>query len=128
MISKYHQSADPGETGEAYLSRLELLQYDMLYGDMEAYEGQSPYLPASMTMGSVPVTITDAAQEYHRLLVTGENFNEFSAILIDGQPVETAFIDETHIVARTTAPVTTFAVAQIAKDNTILYKTPEYEM
>ena len=128
VICKYHQSAAPDEAGEEYLSKLEVLQYDMLYGDMQAYEGQSPYLPADMTMGSVPVTITDAVLEYHRLLVTGENFNEFSAILVDGSPIDTAFIDENHIVARTNDPVTAFAVAQVAKDNTILYKTPDYQM
>ena len=128
VISKYHQAADPGETGEAYLNNLELLQYDMLYGDMEAYEGRSPYLPAPMTLGSEPVTISEASLEYHRLLVTGENFNEFSAILIDGQPVDTAFVDESHIVALLDEEVTTFAVAQVARDGTVLYTTEPFDL
>lgn len=126
VICKFHQSADPEDAGEEYLGKLEVLQYDMLYGDMEAFEGQSPYIPAPMTMGSVPVTIADASVEYRRLLVTGENFNEFSAIVVDGQPLDTAFIDENHIVARVDAAPERFAVAQVARDGTVLYQTAEY--
>lgn len=129
VIAKYHQAADPGEAGDEYLQKLEVLQYDMLYGDMEAYEGESPYLPAEMTMGSVPVEILDASFEYRRLLVSGENFNEFSAILIDGQPVDTAFVDENHIVARMadSAPAS-FAVGQVARDGTLLCRTADFTL
>ena len=126
VICKYHQSAEPDDTGEEYLASLELLQYDMLYGDREAYEGESPYIPADMTMGSVPVTVKSASLEYRRLLVTGENFNEFSTIMIDGAPVDTAFIDETRIVARVADDVTSFTVAQVAKDGTVLYTTEPF--
>ena len=128
VICKYHQSAAPEETGEEYLSKLEMLQYDMLYGDMEALDGQSPYAAAHMTMGSAPPAITEASFEYHCLLVTGENFNEFSTLLIDGQPVETAFIDETHIVARLNESPAEFTVGQVAKDGAVLYQTVPYRL
>ena len=130
VISRYHQSFEPGEAGEEYLDKLELLQYDMLYGDMEAFEGESPYVPSDMAMGSVPVEVLDASREYHRMLVSGESFNEFSTICIDDEPVETAYVDSNHIVARIDDDRTfdRFTVAQVAKDGTVLSRTAEYEM
>lgn len=128
VIAKYHQSYDADEAGEEYLDKLEQLQYDILYGEKNAYEGETPYVPAHMTMGSVPVTITDANGEYGRLLVTGENFNEFSAVMIDNKPVDTAYVDRNHIVARMDDPlsVTSFAVAQVARDGTVLSQTKSF--
>ena len=130
VIAKYHQNADPGEAGEEYLDKLEQLQYDILYGEKQAYDGESPYQPAQMTMGSVPVTIESADREYGRLLVNGENFNEFSAIMIDDKPVETAYVNQNCILAQLDdgAEVQRFAVAQVAKDGTVLSQTEMFEM
>ena len=130
VITKYHQANDPGETGEEYLDKLEMLQYDMLYGEMEAYEGASPIAASDMVMGSVPVEIEDVSLEYHRLLVSGENFNEFSTIMIDDSPIATAYVDRNHIVARVDDPaaITHFTVAQVAKDGTVLSQTETFEI
>ena len=38
-----------------------------------------------MRMGSVPIEVLDASLEYHRLLVSGENFTEFSTIMVAGR-------------------------------------------
>lgn len=130
VITKYHQANDPGEAGEEYLDKLELLQYDMLYGDMEAFEGESPYLPSEMVMGSVPIEIEDAVLEYHRLLVSGQNFTEFSKIVINDAPVNTAYIDANHIIALVDdgTDFDNFSVAQVAKDGTVLSATDEYRI
>ena len=32
VVTRLHQSVDPGEAGEEYLAKLEVLEYDMLYG------------------------------------------------------------------------------------------------
>ena len=128
VICKYHQAADPTETGEDYLDRLEQLQYDILYGDRQVFDGESPYQPAAMTMGCVPIAVTDAVYEYGRLLVTGENFTEFSRVVIGGQPVQTAYIDSRHIIAPLEARPEAFTVAQIAKDDTVLSETEAWEV
>jgi len=129
VIAKYHQSHAPDDAGKEYLDKLEQLQYDILYGENQAYAGETPYVPTAMTMGSVPVTIEDASREYGRLLVTGENFTEFSAVLIDDKPVDTAYVDKNRIVALVDDPlsVSAFAVAQIARDGTVLSKTGVFE-
>ena len=125
VITKYHQTYDAAEAGEEYLDKLELLQYDMLYGDMEAFEGESPYEPSDMTMGSVPIRITGADLEYHRLLVTGENFTEVSVIYSGDQAMATEYIDSEHVIAHVDdgAAIEQIDVAQVAKDGTVLGRT-----
>ena len=129
VITKYHQSADPSEAGAEYLDKLEQLQYDLLYGEKQAVNGELPYAPTRMTMGSVPVTIGEADREYGRLLVSGENFTEFSAIMVDDKPIDTAYIDQDHIVARMDDPMSVerFTVGQVARDGTVLSQTASFE-
>ena len=124
LICKYHQAADLTHTDEAYLDGLEQLQYDILYGDKQAFEGESPYVASDMTMGSVPVLVTDAVWEYGRLLVTGEGFTEFSKITVAGNPIETVYIDPEHLASPLDQnPPTRIAVAQVARDGTVLGRT-----
>ncbi len=123
VIAKLHQSYPADIEDEEYLSKLELLEYDMLYGDHEAFEGEYPYKPTDMTFGSAPVGITGANLEYRRLMVTGENFNEFSVILLNDQQAETMYIDPQHVATRVEDMAgfdreTQISVAQIARDGT----------
>ena len=125
VVTKLHQSADPGEAGEEYLDKLEMLEYDMLYGDREAFEGEFPYERTDMRMGSRDIIVTDAQREYRRLLVTGDGFTEFSAIVADDQVLDTLYIDSQHIAARIdeNAALTGFCVAQIGRDGGELSRT-----
>lgn len=124
VITKFHQAAelDPAADSE-YFTHLEMLQYDLLYGDQSAYEsGSNPYKPVDIAMGTQPIAISSVSNLYGRVLVNGQNFTEYSTILIDDTPYPTAFISSTQIIAivpRTT-PVATVAVAQIATDGTEL--------
>ncbi len=130
VVTRLHQSVDPGEAGEEYLAKLEVLEYDMLYGDREAFKGEFPYEPTDMRMGCRDIAVTDAVQEYHRLLVTGENFNEFSTVVANDQPMQTVYIDAQHIAAHLDdgVTVTSFCVAQIGKDGGELSRTEPWEM
>ena len=129
-VVKLHQSVDASETGEEYLQKLEVLEYDMLYGDQEAFEGSYPYLETSMRLGLRTIAVSDADLEYGRLLVTGENFTEFSKIIVDDAPIETLFVDSAHIIAPVAddAQITRFCVAQIARDGTELSRTHTFRM
>lgn len=123
VIAKLHQSYPPESEDEEYLDKLKLLEYDMLYGDQTAFEGEYPYEPTDMRFGSLPVTITGASLEYRRLLVTGERFNEFSTILVDDAAVDTMYIDAQHLAARVDDvagfnPEAQLCVAQLARDGT----------
>jgi len=130
VVTRLHQSFDAAEAGEEYLQKLEVLEYDMLYGDQEAFDGETPFEETDMRFGCRDICVTDAVREYHRLLVTGENFTEFSAIVVDDQPVETVYIDPEHIVAALDdgVVVSSFCVAQIGKDGGELGRTEMWRM
>lgn len=127
VITKYHQSADT--TDPAYLDKLEMLEYDLLYGDQSGYpNGENPYPALDIQMGCVPIEITSVSNQYGRVLVNGKNFTEYSNILIDGTAYPTAFVSSAQIVAivpRTT-PVTSVCVAQITSDGVELSRTEDF--
>ncbi len=56
IINGFHQTQkDSG----LYLEELEILEYDMLYGDQNCYAGTNPYEPTEMKMGIHPILLTD---------------------------------------------------------------------
>lgn len=128
VITKYHQAAEI-TPDEEYLAKLEMLEYDLLYGDQSSYEnGENPYLPTNLQMGSVPVEIEMVSTRYGRVLITGKNFTEYSTILIDDVPYPTAFVSSSQVVAlidRET-PVGEVAVAQITSDGIELGRTEPF--
>lgn len=130
VITKYHQAADPTDTSDEYLDRLEMLEYDILYGDQEVYNGTSPYQPTAMTMGSVPIVIEDADLRYGRLLITGKNFTEYSKVIIGNEIVDTGYIDSGHIIVLTDdlPAFENFTVGQVNKNNTILSTTDTFTL
>ena len=130
VVTKLHQSVDASEEGDAYREKLQVLEYDMLYGDQEAFDGEYPYEPTDMALGSRAITVAGADLNYRRLLVTGENFTEFSAVVVGDQVIDTLYIDPQHIAARIDDALSfdRFCVAQIARDGTELSRTAEFEL
>lgn len=130
LITKYHQAADPTNADQAYLDNLEVLEYDVLYGDKSAYEGENPYPVIDMTMGCVPIEISSVSRRYGRVLVNGANFTECSVIELDGESYPTAFINSAQIVAivpRTTE-VHQVSVVQKTADGVEMSRTEVYSL
>ena len=102
----------------------------MLYGEQQAFEGEHPYEPAHMRMGSRDIVVTAATREYHRILVTGENFTEFSRLVAGDQLMDTLYIDAEHIAARVDdgQELTDFCVAQVDRDGVELSRTKAFEL
>lgn len=55
IINGFHQTQ---KDCELYLEELEILEYDMLYGDQSCYNGENPYAPTDMQMGIDPIILT----------------------------------------------------------------------
>lgn len=130
LITKYHQAADPTNVDQTYLDNLEVLEYDVLYGDKSAYEGENPYPVIDMTMGCVPIEISSVSRRYGRVLVNGANFTECSVIELDGESYPTAFINSAQIVAivpRTTE-VHQVSVIQKTADGVEMSRTEVYSL
>ena len=92
---------------EDYLENMQLLMYDMLYGDMEVYEGLNPYEPVEMRMGLEEIRIREVytkdsliTEEESLLYVVGQHFTEWSKIVINTEEVETIFLTENLLAAR----------------------------
>jgi phosphoglycerol transferase MdoB-like AlkP superfamily enzyme len=129
VIFRYHQQApDFGESAD-YLSELEILEYDMLYGELEVFNGENPFMPTDLKMGIDDVAIGSAEYKYGRLLIRGDNFNEFSKIILDDTELTTAYIDKHTLVACVdglSPDAQALCVAQISREGVELSRTAEF--
>lgn len=83
-----HLSADDTDS-QSYLDAMKVLEYDILYGDREVYGGVVPYQATRMQMGITPIIQRTTTHYQDRIVVSGNHFNEYSCICVDGKPVET---------------------------------------
>ena len=97
VMTKFHQSYPVNEEGEEYLEKLQTLEYDLLYGEQTAYGEAGAPESTQIVLGNNPVTVERAVAEYGRLMVTGENFTEFSAVVSGEEVLPTVYIDEGHL-------------------------------
>ena len=91
MIS-YHQSVNAdldSENDEDYIHNLELLQYDVLYGEHYAYNGKDIYPASDLELGLEDAFIEKVYIEGNKLIVTGQNFTPWSKVYVNGKAVKT---------------------------------------
>ncbi|MDO5100520.1 MAG: LTA synthase family protein [Eubacteriales bacterium] len=98
-ITRFHQFR---KNTKNYMSDLEMLQYDILYGKRYIYQGSNPYHPTQMRMGVVPITITGlqngpprevkGVKQSVNAYVYGKNFTEHSKVFLNGEYQNTIFL------------------------------------
>lgn len=102
MIS-YHQSVDAdlaSENDENYIRNLELLQYDVLYGERYAYHGKDIYPASSLELGLEDAVIEKVYIEGGKLIITGQNFTPWSKVYVNKKAVKTSeYSDRCLVVA-----------------------------
>ncbi len=109
LITKLHQTQ---KDSDIYLEELKILEYDMLYGDLECFNRVNPYIKTELKMGSVPIQISEAhvipappeseaAEEDVgvSIVVTGSNFTPYSKIQINDTSYDTTFINRSMLRA-----------------------------
>ncbi len=95
---EYYDSKHP-DLNMAYDSKAVLMQYDMLYGDRYIYNYIEPYERYPMKLGIYDITVDSAVyNEVNGLTVKGENFTEFSKILINDDRQDTLYVDENTLM------------------------------
>ncbi len=96
VINKYHQTHFNDEEIE-YLSGLQNLEYDMLYGGNLAFGGTNPYITKDMKFGLKEPIIESVSMENEEgvnyLYVHGKNFTKWSMININGSYHKTQLVD-----------------------------------
>lgn len=94
-ITRFHQNAE--WKTKTYHENLKMLEYDMLYGENYAYNGNKPYQTTNLRMGTRPVTITDVVKNDRGYLLTGTNLTPYCHVLFDGDDLSIEWIDVNHI-------------------------------
>lgn len=92
----YHQSNDYVVTDE-YISNLEMLQYDILYGNRYAYGGEDIYPASDLVMGTEDVRLNAFMRDGNYLYVLGANYTPWSKVFVNGEKVSTKFITSSQL-------------------------------
>lgn len=80
-----------------YQSGLENLQYDLLYGERYAYNGENPYPASDLMMDVEDVSISSLYKNNinNKLTVHGSNFTKNTKIFVNGEKVSTSYLTST---------------------------------
>ena len=103
IVTQLHQSYLFGLENEqfaekdSYLDALRSLQYDILYGDEYLYNSQEAPKPTNLQFGINPIILNDVYLQDGQLVATGENFNQNTIFLVDGNFINTTFIDSNTV-------------------------------
>ena len=128
-IFQFHQSYDVEDNGVGYKTELEILEYDILYGDHDVYDGEYPFEPTEIQLGIDPICINAVNLRYGRLMVKGENFNEFSKIVLDGEVLPTVYVDSHTLAAvmdKLPVDAESIVVSQISNEDIVLGSTDAF--
>ena len=96
-VFNYHQAR---RQTQKYLSDLEILQYDMLYGNCFVYGGKknAPTVDGSFQMGILDVTLSGMEQSGEESYnFYGENMTANSKVYVNGDKHKTTFYNDAHI-------------------------------
>lgn len=123
VINRYHQQNRHEEDKADYLSGLQNLEYDILFGDQLAYGGISPYSPTEMQMGVEEIVINKIEpvieDEDTYVEIIGKNFTKSSKVFVNGDKFDTEFIDTTKLRIKYNGltSLDSFVVSQVDKDS-----------
>ena len=125
-VFNYHQERRQTKN---YLADLELLQYDILYGNQYVYDGEEPITKGHMVMGVRDVTLTNIVPHLKSgYSLYGENFTKSSKVYVNGEKQKSSFLNNTRIdisdIELQDGDV--IVVQQMGSSNTLFRKSDEY--
>lgn len=114
---------------DTYLQEMELLEYDMLYGEQDVFDGTNPYEVIDMKMGVKEIEIQSVAYRRKAILVSGSNFTPYTKIFLNDKEVETEYISSTLVLAFDVEPKeqNDVQVKQVDKDGVVLSESEKFE-
>lgn len=124
----YAQKAHILYEDEEMDDKLTLIAYDMLFGDRFIYNGESPVILSDMKMGVDVISIKEVKNDGNGIIVTGENFNEYSVVYMGDDGLNTTYIDRnTLMIPEAEASLGDgFTVKQVDKSHHILSSSDIY--
>ena len=124
VMVRFHQR----EMGsENYLRNLEMLEYDMLYGERYVYETAKHAYDESFSMGLEPIRVTSLENRFGNLFVHGEGLTYASRVYVNEKAYDTVPVDDTLIIVPDFTPEdgSLLSVAQISDEGIELSRTEE---
>lgn len=121
VISQLHQQQS---TSDDYLQSLELLQYDLLYGESYALD-QSDIQPTDLQMGVEPITFTLQKTGSQWITVTSDQLTEYSQVYVNDKAVEAIERDDTSILITQDEleEGDQISIKQVSTDGVVLYES-----
>lgn len=127
-VFNYHQERHQTRN---YLADLELLQYDIMYGEQYVYkESGAPVTEGHMVMGVKDAEVTEAVEQWDgSYSIYGDNFTKQSKVYINGEKQTTTFLNNTRLDLKESQlnDGDTIMVAQVGSSNTIFRISKIYE-
>ncbi|MBQ9766577.1 MAG: sulfatase-like hydrolase/transferase [Lachnospiraceae bacterium] len=122
LFTRFHQTQSESDT---YLTDMELLEYDVLYGPKDSYGGTLPFIATDLQFGTqeikiVKVLIQNNSDDKHSLLyVSGESFTPYSIVYVNDEKCTTTYINPQLLSVSGFEPAETLtvSVAQIGSDS-----------
>ena len=126
----YHQTQSDNTDFDTYLSGIEQLQYDILYGERYCYDGIDKYPATNIVMGIDEVILNNVtlSEDKSTYLLTGESFTKWSRVYVNGQKISTKYIDGNtlSVKAEAISEGDMIVVNQLGSSNTIFRSSNEY--
>ena len=125
-VFNYHQQRNGTKN---YLSDLELLQYDILYGKQYVYNGKAPITEGHMVMGIRNVSLSSIVPQLNSgYSLYGENFTKYSRVYVNGEKQKSSFLNNTRINLSETElkDGDVIQVGQVGSSDTIFRMSDKY--
>lgn len=125
-VFNYHQQRKGTKN---YLSDLQLLQYDILYGKQYVYNGKAPITEGHMVMGIRNVSLSSIVPQLNSgYSLYGENFTKYSRVYVNGEKQKSSFLNNTRINLSETElkDGDVIQVGQVGSSDTIFRMSDKY--
>lgn len=96
VLTKFHQTWRGKKNYEKYL---EMIEYDLLYGECFAYGGSNPFAVTEVKLGVRDIVITGAGNTGSGAVISGRGFTEASRIYVNGIVRKTVYDGENTLTA-----------------------------
>ncbi len=124
----FQQNRDIYATEEEYQTDLELLQYDLLYGERYAYGGEDLYPASDLVIGTQDVVIDQLMEVNDYVYVIGDNFTKWSKVYVNDEKISTTYYSSTMLrfkKDKLQEGENTIVVNQVGSSNTIFRSSNE---
>lgn len=119
------------EEEETYLDDMKILEYDILYGNQDVFDGEMPYEATELHMGVQPITIGRVMEQSNGIYVLGWHYTTSSVIYVNGKACETTCVSQNLLYTTDCTlkdGINEIEVSQVSSDNVILSSTDIYEL